>query len=403
VTTGWTEVRLGDLALKMQDGPFGSNLKSAHYVDRGVRVVRLQNIGIGRFLDADSAYISDDHFDALRKHECLPGDVLIATLGDPILRACVLPATIPVALNKADCLQLRCDRARLLPEYLVGFLNSPTGQQLVAGLAHGQTRLRINLNQLRAIPILLPPIEEQRRIATILDRANNLRASRRTSIVAVDALAYSIFAHMFGGSAQSLTEHPLVPLKEVAEIQGGLQVTSKRKSNPIEVPYLRVANVHRGSLDLSEVKTIRVTNGELRRSSLIDGDLLVVEGHGNKAEIGRVAIWDGSIRPCVHQNHLIRVRCDPAFMYPRLAEVYLNSFIGRRELLRAANTTSGLNTISTADVSAARVPVVPLKDQESFVSAASTVDGLRRKLMLSLASLDCLFASLQHRAFRGEL
>ena len=90
----WPIQYLADVCLKFSDGPFGSNLKSEHYSPTGVRVVRLNNIGVGEFLNDNQAFISADHFATLRKHECLPGDVLIGTLGDPNLRACIHPTEI---------------------------------------------------------------------------------------------------------------------------------------------------------------------------------------------------------------------------------------------------------------------------------------------------------------------
>ncbi|MCI0563645.1 MAG: restriction endonuclease subunit S, partial [Nitrososphaera sp.] len=69
---GWNLVKLVDIATRFSDGPFGSNLKTSHYVDVGIRVVRLQNIGVGQFLDEDKAFISEQHFTSIKKHECLP-------------------------------------------------------------------------------------------------------------------------------------------------------------------------------------------------------------------------------------------------------------------------------------------------------------------------------------------
>ena len=123
---GWQMEALGNLSYKFSDGPFGSNLKSEHYVEKGVRVIRLQNIGVGRFIDDDQAYISEEHFQKLRKHACHPGDVLIGTLGDPNLRACVHPDNVPIALNKADCVQMICNLRRCVPEYIVALLNCPS-------------------------------------------------------------------------------------------------------------------------------------------------------------------------------------------------------------------------------------------------------------------------------------
>jgi type I restriction enzyme S subunit len=172
---------------------------------------------------------------------------------------------------------------------------------------------------------------------------------------------------------------------------------------PREAPYLRVANVHRGSLDLSEIKTIRATDAEIERTSLEKGDLLVVEGHGNAAEIGRSAVWDGSIPGCVHQNHLIRVRFAHEIVEAQYACQYLNSWAGRRHLLRAGKTTSGLNTISVSDVRSVPIAVPAITLQRQFVGLLAKVEDARRVHLTSLRDVDALFNSLQYRAFQGML
>ncbi len=263
---------------------------------------------------------------------------------------------------------------------------------------HGATMKHLTRGKFLDTEIPLPPIEEQRRIAAVLDAADALRAKRREAIAKLDTLTQAIFIDMFGDP-----EFTVADLADVAEVQGGLQVSSKRSVNPIEVPYLRVANVYRGFLDLGEIKMLHVTQKELNRTRLVPGDLLVVEGHGNPSEIGRVGQWDGSIDPCVHQNHLIRVRCDTGLVEPTYVEVFLNSRKGRRALLRAANTTSGLNTISTGDVRTVALPIPGLIEQRRFVAAAESAVQRRRSLADHQRKLDTLFSSLQQRAFRGEL
>jgi type I restriction enzyme, S subunit len=100
---GWAEVRVGDVAASLVDGPFGSNLKTEHYTQEGARVIRLQNIGDGRFDDTDKAFISDDRYQLLRRHVAEPGDVLIAALGDVLPRVCLVPPELGPAIVKADC------------------------------------------------------------------------------------------------------------------------------------------------------------------------------------------------------------------------------------------------------------------------------------------------------------
>jgi type I restriction enzyme, S subunit len=162
---GWAMVRLGDLAEKMSDGPFGSNLKTSHYTEEGVRVIRLQNIGIGFLNDGDKTFVSHEHFASLPRHRCLPEDVIIATLGDPNLRAMILPPSIPEALNKADCVQFRCRRELVDPEYICWLMNMPSTLVMAASLVQGITRTRISMGRLREMFVPVPAIEIQRLFA----------------------------------------------------------------------------------------------------------------------------------------------------------------------------------------------------------------------------------------------
>ena len=288
--------------------------------------------------------------------------------------------------------------ANLDRRYLLHYLRTPEMVAHASNCAVGINLPRLNPKSLELFEVPLPAIEEQRRIAAVLDAASTLRAKRRLALAKLDPLMQAVFMDMF-----SAGEAKEKPLGHLAEVQGGLQVTPKRKSHPMRVPYLRVANVYRGYLDLLDVKTLRVSEKELVRTRLATGDLLVVEGHGNKDEIGRVGVWDGSIDPCVHQNHLIRVRCDHNQLHPCFAEAFMNSRVGRRALFQAANTTSGLNTISTNDVREVQIPLPALSDQHRFVEVANCVDRQRTMLTTTGAELDRLLASLRQRAFRGEL
>ncbi len=166
----WPIRQIGDVALKVSDGPFGSNLKSAHYTGSGVRVVRLQNIGVDEFLGADAAYISEAHFLRLKRHELLAGDVVVGALGDPILRACVVPGTLGRAINKADCVQIRPDESLAKGPYLSATLNHPSMVKSAQSLAHGQTRSRISMSQIRALGIPIPPHRLQREFEDVRSR-----------------------------------------------------------------------------------------------------------------------------------------------------------------------------------------------------------------------------------------
>jgi type I restriction enzyme S subunit len=193
----WENDNLRSLCVKFSDGPFGSNLKSSHYTHEGVRVVRLQNIGVGDFIDDDKAFISRSHFAALAKHECVPGDVLIGTLGDPNLRACLLPPAIPLALNKADCVQARVDEKRSNREYVRWLLNIPSTIHLAPGMAHGETRTRISMGRLAVLPVPVPPLPLQQKFADIVRRFERLRAQQREAERQAEHLFQTLLHHAF--------------------------------------------------------------------------------------------------------------------------------------------------------------------------------------------------------------
>ena len=173
VPAHWEVKPLGRITLSRCDGPFGSGLKSEHYAESGVRVIRLQNIRAEGFNDSDAAFIDKEyHDDELTGHEVVAGDVLIAGLGDDnnlVGRACVAPGGIEPAMVKADCFRFRLDRERALPNFVATVLS--VSATFDAGvLATGTTRSRIPLSITCGRRIPLPPLAEQTTIVAHLER-----------------------------------------------------------------------------------------------------------------------------------------------------------------------------------------------------------------------------------------
>ena len=170
----WLCVVLSRVTLSRCDGPFGSGLKSEHYRSSGVRVVRLQNIGTGEFVDTDHAYIEETHARELGNHSVLADDVLVAGLGDdshPVGRACVAPPGIHPAMVKADCFRFRVNRKLVFPHFIAHQLTA-TAVLAAGSLATGATRARMNLTATSQRRLALPPIDEQAVIAKFVDAAD---------------------------------------------------------------------------------------------------------------------------------------------------------------------------------------------------------------------------------------
>ena len=167
---GWKTSLVRDTSELISDGPFGSNLKSSHYVPEGIRVIRLGNIGSGKFLDEDKAYISEEHYATLKKYTCHAGEIVIGTLGEPNLRACLIPDDIAVSINKSDCVHFIPKTELLNNIYACAYLNTEGTLQLAQGSLHGQTRSRIAMSQVAALPIMLPPLTLQNKFAAFVEQ-----------------------------------------------------------------------------------------------------------------------------------------------------------------------------------------------------------------------------------------
>ncbi|MEL7485508.1 MAG: restriction endonuclease subunit S, partial [Planctomycetota bacterium] len=209
---------------------------------------------------------------------------------------------------------------------------------------------------------------------------------------------------------ESLPELPegwvWVRLASISEVTGGLTKNAKRASFPMKVPYLRVANVYAGRLELAEVKSIGVTADEMAKTLLKTDDLLFVEGNGSADQIGRVARWTGEFEPVSHQNHLIRARCS----HPAMAGYLLQWFLspgGRTRIMREASSTSGLHTLSISKISMLPVPVAPMEEQDAVAhqveEALSGVSASMQSVAEAIAQATALRQSILKRAFEGRL
>jgi len=175
-------------------------------------------------------------------------------------------------------------------------------------------------------------------------------------------------------------------LHELGDVTGGLTKNPDRGGFPNKLPYLRVANVQMGRLDLTEVTQIGIRSAEKSRLLLEDNDLLIVEGNGSVDQIGRCALWSGEIQPCVHQNHIIKVR----FSEPILSSWALRWLLspsGREAIETVASSTSGLHTLSISKIQNLPIPVPPREEAcialtvvEEQLAAASDAESDSKKL-----------------------
>jgi type I restriction enzyme S subunit len=200
--------------------------------------------------------------------------------------------------------------AVVLAEWMFAIIRTPEFRRAAASSFQGAVgQQRVTASFLEGFRIPLPPISEQQRIVEILQEAEAIRQLRALA----ESKTAELIPAMFNAHFPTGIERASQPLHKVANVVSGVAVGRKTKGMTMEVPYLRVANVQAGFIDLTEVKTTPATESEIERFALKAGDILLTEG-GDFDKLGRGGLWDGRVDPCIHQNHVFRVR-------PKLGEL----------------------------------------------------------------------------------
>lgn len=369
----------------------------------GVRLTQLADVGVAAFRDRSDRWLREDQASRLGCTFLQPDDILVARMPDPLGRACLVPPSIGRAVTVVDVAILRPTRSDVDRRYLMWAINAPQVSAQVESMQSGTTRRRISRKNLGTVAIPVPELDDQRRIVDILedhlsrlDAANSyLDASRRR----LEKLEQVTLQRLTTTGAEHL-------LGEISTIQGGIQKQAKRRPVQNSFPFLRVANVTSAGLDLAEVHRIELFAGELARYRLLVGDLLVVEGNGSPSQIGRAAIWDGSIKDCVHQNHLIRVRPAPGLL-PEYLEAAWNAVGSRRALTALASSTSGLYTLSVSKLQKLTIRAPAPEVQARVAAEVRSIREARSALDKAVADgvqrSGALRRSLLAAAFQGRL
>ena len=392
-----TTMRVGDIADQIRGVTYSRGESRDEPQPGYVPLLRAGNIRDDGISLDNLTYVPTNRVSA--QQMLLPNDVLIAASSGSLSvvgKAARVLGTVDATFG-AFCKVLRL-RANVDPGYFAHYFRTRGYRRYISSVAAGANINNLRSEDLDRIEIPLPPLPEQRRIAAILDEADALRRARLRSMDSMTELPARIFA------AFDTHDWHKATVGEIAELQGGLTINRRREALPLKASYLRVANVLRGAIDTTELKSLGVTEAELARTRIRIGDVLMVEGHGNASEVGRAAFVENLPTPSLtHQNHLFRLRPKGARVLGRFLELALNSSHSREYLGRTSNTTSGLNTLNATNVRALPLRIAPPEIQHEIVAMVDQVRASEHRAVRATAELDALFASLEHRAFRGKL
>lgn len=342
-----------------------------------------------------------------------------------------LQAVAHVRLNRAD---LVCSTGfnvvqpkahRLHPRFAYYVLISEDARQYFEATATGVGYPAVADKDFNGFRVPLPDIAEQELIATYLDAScaelDAAVAAKRKQIDSLDGVRKSLLQRAVTRGLkpeagfietgnlwleQIPTGWQLVQLKRVAAVHGGLTLgKSYEGENVVEYPYLRVANVQDGHVDLTDVTTLEVPPGVAAGVMLQAGDVLMTEG-GDLDKLGRGTVWEGQIEPCLHQNHVFAVRCTGHKLLPRYLAYVTASQYGRDYFEATGKRTTNLAATNATKVGAFYTPLPPLAVQAELVEHLDNELGRLRAIQEVIGKqIDTLTAyrkSLIHECVTGQ-
>lgn len=298
------------------------------------------------------------------------------------------------AICSGDIYTFEADENRVLGNFLPFIVQSDPFFDHALDTSAGSLSPRTNWRDLANFEFDLPSLDEQRRIADLL-----WVVERHLEVISGECARVEQLRGTYIEANLPLNSNA-VPLGDAASITSGVTLSPARRSLPNTAPYLRVANVQRGNLDLSEIKQVGATASEVASKGVRPGDVLVVEGHASVDEIGRAAIWERDDSP-LFQNHLFRVRASEGYRANFILE-WINSVGGRGYIRTVAKSTSGLNTLNSTVLKSMPVPAVPVELQDRLLARLDSIDHGRSALMSEAAALSTLRASIITETFGGN-
>jgi type I restriction enzyme S subunit len=434
----WKKAKLGDLLLGIEAGKSLSGLgRPARDGEWGV--IKVSAMTWGRFDTSQNKALPPQTVVDPR-WVIKAGDLLFSRANTvDYVGACVVVDRDPKNLIMSD------KSLRLLPvsgvssKWLRYALGSPTVRDQFTLLATGTSDSMRNISQgkLKEVELHLPPLDEQRRIVEAIEEqfsrldaaCHSLWVTAHKGGIQQDHLVRAALTGQLNSAASaqssapwvaatsgleaivpegSLLRRDLLPevpshwtwstLSKLAALSGGVTKDSKKQSglNMVEVPYLRVANVQRGHLDLSVITTIRVTPEKAASLRLVAGDVLFNEG-GDRDKLGRGWVWREELPNCIHQNHVFRARIKNAVLLPEFMSCWGNVF-GQTWFEANGRQTTNLASISLTVLGQLPVPVPPVEEQQAIVAR---IDEMTTLLNHSLGQVR--HAQLQGKQLRQSL
>lgn len=429
----WLSPQLDEVA----DQPDYGYTASADVSADGPLFLRITDIQNG---SVDWANVPRCACERIDRYALAAGDIVVARTGATTGKSYQIDSVPGQAVFASYLVRVRPSTV-LNPDWVKYYFQSPAYWSQIEENKAGSAQPGVNASKLAALHIPIAPRQEQNRIVARLDGSisRSTRARHELDLVPklIDRYKQAILSKAFSGeltadwrsqnacdAAQFMKATGIgisthlaskrlpkgwywAQAGQVSLIKSGIALGKRRPQNTelTELPYLRVANVQRGWLNLSAVKTTSVTKREAEALYLQTGDILMNEG-GDRDKLGRGWIWEGQVEQCIHQNHVFRLRPKSRNINSRYISYYANEF-GQRYFLDEGKQTTNLASISMSKVSALPIPFCRPEEMDLIVERIEVAFSWLDKIATEHSRADHLLPKLEQailaKAFRGEL
>lgn len=401
----WPIVELSSVCSKVSVGHVGKT--SEFYTDEsGIPFLRTQNVSKSGLNMEDVLYVTRDFHEKLKKSQLLPGDIVLSRVISTQINSAVIPDNFGTA-NCANIILVRPIKEKLDSIFLNHYLRSETVQMSLLKRQVGSAQSVVNTGVMKSWEIPLPPLDEQKRIAAILDKADAIRRKRQQAIQLADDFLRSVFLDMFGDPVTNPKGWEVNSLKSgIEKIESGW--SAKGESYPCgdgEKGVLKISSVTSGTFKPSENKYIDSKNIPENRSLVfpIKGDLLFSRANTREL-VAATCIVPETRKDVFLPDKLWKVKTFKAKLLPEFLHFMIQHPKFKNVLTSQATGTSGsMLNISKSKFEESLGIFPPLEMQKKFQDIFWKVNKLNASLSDSISCLDINFSSLSHNAFAGEL
>lgn len=393
----WNRVPLSAVCSSENDikcGPFGTQLNKGEFREAGVPLWGIKQVN-ANFTIPTKEFLEEHTAKRLQQYDLKPDDIVMTRKGT-VGNCAVYPKSFEPGIMHSDLLRLRVNPERCEPSFLVYQLHhSPDVDRQLSLISGGAIMPGINVGRLKQLEVVLPPLSEQRRIAEVLDKAEALRAKRRAALDQLDSLTQSLFLDLFGDPVANSRGWPSVKFGSIGTLDRGVSKHRPRNDPKLlggSYPLVQTGEVSNCGGYITEYEQTYSELG-LRQSKMWPIGTLCITIAANIAKTGIL-----TFEACFPDSVVGFNSQEPATV--EFIRVWL-SFL--QKTLEENAPESAQKNINLAILRNLDVPLPPLNLQREFARSVTAVEALKTAQRAALAELDALFASLQHRAFRGEL